>query len=42
MDKEPDQEELDSYYDQAAGDGCLIVATLLTLWIIFAPFVFGG
>lgn len=42
MDNEPDQEEVDSHYDEAAAIACLIVAALFTTWIIFAPFVFGG
>jgi len=39
---EPDEDEVQSYYEQAATDGCAIVAAVLLAWIVFSPFIFGG
>jgi hypothetical protein len=42
MHNKPDEEEVESHYEEASADGCGIVAALLTLWIVFSPFIFGG
>lgn len=41
MDNEPDQEEVDMHYDEAAALACLIVAAVFTTFVVFAS-VLGG
>lgn len=41
MDNEPDQEEVDMYYNEAAALACLIVAAVFTTVVVFAS-IFGG
>lgn len=41
MDNEPDQEEVNMHYNEAAAFACLIVAAVFTTFVVFAS-IYGG